>query len=67
MIDLRRQDRQEAAVNVLLGCLINWSVLWGVYGQPVTATWVMAAMIVLTWVRSYSIRRFFRWREALDE
>ena len=57
-------DAWEATANVALGCAINWAVLYGVYGQPVTATGVMAAMIALTWVRSYAIRKVFRWRHG---
>ena len=55
-------DGWEATTNVVLGCAINWSVLALVYGQPLTATGVTAAMIGLTWVRSYAIRKVFRWR-----
>ena len=53
-------DAWEATANVAIGCLINWLVLWGVYGQPVTATGVMVAMIGLTWLRSYALRKVFR-------
>lgn len=53
-------DALEATANVTIGCLINWLVLFGVYGQPLTATAVMACMIGLTWVRSYALRKLFR-------
>jgi len=53
-------DALEASANVAIGCLINWSVLYGVYGQPITATGVMLAMIGLTWARSYALRKVFR-------
>lgn len=45
---------------VAAGCAINWTVLAAVYGQPMTATGVTVAMIGLTWVRSYAIRKVFR-------
>ena len=57
-------DGLEATANVILGCAINWGVLVGVYGQPETATGVMLAMIGLTWVRTYGLRRLFRWVEG---
>ena len=57
-------DGLEATANTAIGCLINWSVLVGVYGQPVTATGVMFVMIALTWARTYGLRRAFRWVEA---
>lgn len=57
-----RPAAYEATANVAIGCAINWSVLWGVYGQPVTATIVMVSMIGLTWCRSFLIRlAFARW------
>ena len=59
-----RLDACEATANVAVGCLINWAVLVGVYGEPATATGVMLAMIGLTWARSYGLRRAFRWAEA---
>lgn len=57
-------DALEATANVVLGCAINWTVLVGVYGQPLTATGVMLAMIGLTWARSYGLRKLFRWMEG---
>ncbi len=60
-----RRDATEAAANVALGCAINWSVLVGIYGQPVTATGVTMAMIGLTYARSYLLRRVFRkWEDV---
>jgi hypothetical protein len=55
-----KADAYEATANVVVGCLINWLVLFGVYGQPLTATGVMVGMIGLTWLRSFAIRRVFR-------
>ena len=55
-----KRDAIEATANVIAGCAINWGVLFAVYGQPVTATGVMLAMIGLTWARSFAIRRAFR-------
>lgn len=53
-------DSLEATANVLIGCALNWAILFGVYGQPVTATGVMFTMIAVTWLRSYAIRKVFR-------
>ena len=53
-------DAMEALANVIIGCAINWLVLIGVYGQPFTATGVMLAMIVITYARSFALRRLFR-------
>lgn len=53
-------DSLEATCNVVIGCAINWGVLYGVYGQPVTATGVMLTMIAVTWLRSFAIRKAFR-------
>lgn len=57
-------DSWEATANTALGCAINWTVLVGVYGQPVTASTVTIAMIGLTWVRTRSIRWAFRRMEV---
>lgn len=53
---------KEATVNVVIGCFINWFVLYGVYDRPWTATGVMLSMIALTWLRSFLVRlAFARW------
>lgn len=53
-------DAMEALANAVIGCAINWLVLFGVYGQPFTATGVMLAMIAITYARSFALRRLFR-------
>lgn len=60
----RATDALEATANVVLGLAINWSVLAVVYGDPVGATLISAAMIVVSWVRQFAIRRVFRAMEG---
>jgi len=57
---MHKIDTAEAAANVIIGCAINWSVLLGVYGKPLTAGGVTVAMIGVTFLRSYTLRRVFR-------
>ena len=57
---MMKLDAMEALANVIIGCVINWAVLVGVYGQPFTATGVMLAMVAITYARSFALRRLFR-------
>ena len=57
-------DAWEATANTAAGSAINWIVLAVVFGEPVKAAGVTLAMIALTWVRSYGIRKVFRWLSA---
>lgn len=49
----------ETATHIVAGSAINWSVLVGVYGQPVAATGVTLAMIAVSSLRQYAVRRVF--------
>lgn len=60
----RRADMGEATANVVIGLAINWSILWLVYGQPLTATGISLVMIGVSWGRSYALRRWFRGRHG---
>lgn len=55
----RRASLCETAVNTGLGVVINWSVLVGVYGQPLAATGVTLAMVGVSSLRLYAVRRLF--------
>lgn len=56
----KRIDMTESVANVIVGLAINWTLLAVVYGEFITATWISATMIGVSWARSYALRRLFR-------
>ena len=60
ILSSRRMDAAESAANSVVGTAINWTLLALVFGQPLTATWITAAMIGVSSARQYLIRRAFR-------
>lgn len=56
----RSLDWHETNAQIVVGLLINWPILWFVYGEPMTGATVSAVMIGVSWVRSRLIRAAFR-------
>jgi len=55
----RKRSHQEAAVNTIVGILINQGILLA-FGMPLTqATIITAIMVLVSYLRSYVIRRIF--------
>lgn len=55
----RRKSHQEAAVNTVVGLVLNQAILWA-FGVPlVQASIITAIMITVSYLRSYAIRRAF--------
>lgn len=55
----RKKSAQEAFMNMFLGVVISQVVLYA-YGMPIgDASVITVIMIVLSFIRSYAVRRFF--------
>ena len=55
----KKRSAQESAANMVLGIAVSQAVLWA-YGMPIgKASAITVTMILLSFVRSYLVRRFF--------
>lgn len=60
-------DALEATTNAALGLIVSWLAvyfvfpLWGMSPTATQSAQVTLFFFALSWVRSYSLRRVFRW------
>lgn len=62
-----KRSVQETMTNTALGILLSQTILL-IFGLPlIKAAGITLVMIVVSIIRSYSVRRFFNWLEIKDE
>ena len=63
-----KSDLMETSVNMISGMIINFFLTMFIFGVSFSyASWTTLIFFVVSFMRSYLIRRWFRGKEVKDE